>query len=126
MPEYSYFCEGCNFDWSIVCDRSEYKDSQHCPKCNSPEKAHRNFAEDQVHGSVNLSLSEVETLGHYADKQAKKYGKWKCEDMAESFKTRKVDPARDLPKGMTRTKRPDGAPIWPGTTGKQKKRKRNE
>lgn len=77
-----------------------------------------------MHGSVTLSLSEVKTLGHYADKQTKQYGKWKCEDMANDFKTKKVESGRELPAGMSRMEKPDEAPIWPGSDQKKRKSRR--
>lgn len=74
-----------------------------------------------MHGSVTLSLSEVKTVGHYADKQTKKYGKWKCEDMRRDFKTKKIEEGRELPAGMSRMERPTDAPIWPGETKNKRK-----
>ena len=72
---------------------------------------------------MTLSLSEVKTLGHYADKQAEQYGKWKCEDMALDFKTKKIE-GGELPDGMSRMEKPTDAPIWPGTPTKKKRRKK--
>ena len=120
MPEYSYLCDGCDHGWSIFCNRSEYKDKVNCPSCNKMDTVHRDFGEDNVYGGYNYSLSEVQTLGHYADKQSKKYGKWKCEDMKRDFKTKKVEGGGELPDGMSRMEKPKNAPSW--TTGKKKKR----
>jgi len=79
-----------------------------------------------VHTSVALSLSDVKTLGHYADKQAEQYGKWKCEDMVREFKTKKIEGERELPDGMSRMEKPTDAPIWPGTTKKKRKPRRKK
>ena len=76
---------------------------------------------DDVYGGYNYSLSEVKTLGHYADKQTKKYGKTKCEDMIGEFKTKKTQGGGELPEGMRRLERPDSKPKWPGTTKKKKR-----
>ena len=102
---------------------SEYKDKPDCPSCDKAENVFRNFEEDQIHMAVSLSLSEVKTLGHYADKQTKKYGKWKCEDMARDFKTKKTEGGGELPDGMSRMEKPTEAPIWPGAPVKKKRRK---
>ena len=125
MPEYSYRCEGCAHKWSVVCGRSEYTDKKSCPSCRKRKTVFRDFAEDQIHTSVTLSLSEVKTLGHYADKQAEQYGKWKCEDMVRDFKTKKAE-GGELPDGMSRMEKPTDAPIWPGAPTKKKRRKKKQ
>ena len=104
----------------------DYTDNQSCPSCKERKAVFRDFEEDAstVHASVVLSLSEVKTLGHYADKQTKKYGKEKCEEMAREFKTKKVEGGGELPTGMSRMERPTDAPIWPGTPTKKKRRKK--
>ena len=104
---------------------NEYTDKQSCPSCRKRKTVFRNFEEDQTHASVVLSLSEVKTLGHYADKQTKKYGKAKCEEMAREIKTKKVE-GGELPAGMSRMERPTDAPIWPGQTKKKRKSRKNK
>ena len=125
MPEYSFLCESCAHKWSIACSMNEYTDKQSCPSCRKRKTVFRNFEEDQTHASVVLSLSEVKTLGHYADKQTKKYGKAKCEEMAREFKTKKVA-GGELPAGMSRMERPTDAPLWPGQTKKKRKSRKNK
>ena len=49
-----------------------------------------------------FGLSECKTLGHYADKQSKIYGKEKCQKMSEDFVTKKDGGMDDLPTGMSR------------------------
>ena len=121
MPEYSFFCESCSHKWSIVCSMSQYTDKQSCPSCRKRKTVFRDFLADDVYGGYNYSLSEVKTLGHYADKQTKKYGKTKCEDMIGEFKTKKTQGGGELPEGMRRLERPDSKPKWPGTTKKKKR-----
>ena len=127
MPEYSFYCKGCTHEWSVVCGMTNYTDKQACPSCKKRKSVFRDFEKDvsTVYGSINLSLSEVKTLGHYADKQSKKYGKWKCEDMKENFKTKKTEEGKDLPAGMSRMETPAETPVWPGTKKKKKRRKTN-
>ena len=69
-------------------------------------------------------VSEAKTLGHYADKQSKKYGKWKCEDMKRDFKTKKVQGGAELPEGMSRMEKPDGGVKWTKDEPKKKRRKK--
>jgi len=127
MPEYSFYCKDCTNRWSIVCAIAQYTDKQTCPSCKKRKSVFRDLERDvsTVYGAVSLSLSEVKTLGHYADKQTKKYGKWKCEDMRKNFKTKKEEGGKDLPAGMSRMGDPQGPPIWPGIKKKNKRRKTN-
>jgi len=124
MPEYSYLCEDCDHKWSIVASFSDYKPRLKCPSCKKIKNVHRDFSEDNVYGGYNYSLSEVQTLGHYADKQSKKYGKWKCEDMSRDFKTKKVESAGELPDGMSRMEKPKDAPSWTKETKKRRPNRR--
>jgi putative FmdB family regulatory protein len=72
MPEYTYACDSCGHKWSIFCHMSEYKAKKKCPSCKKIKSVHRDYEEDNVYGGYSYSLSEAKTLGHYADKQAKK------------------------------------------------------
>lgn len=123
MPEYSFYCENCSHKWVIVCPISEYSPNKACPSCRKRKTVFRDFGEDQIHGSVKAALSEVKTLGHYADLQAKKLGKWKCEDMMADFKTKKEEQKADLPDGMSRMERPTDAPQWTKDEPVKKRRK---
>ena len=125
MPEYSYLCETCDHKWSVFTTLSKYKDRIKCPSCKKIKNVHRDFSEDNVYGGYSYSLSETETLGHYADKQTKKYGKWKCEDLKRSFKTKKVEGGRELPQGMSRMDKPKERPQWTKSEKPKKRRKKN-
>ena len=125
MPEYSFYCEGCSNKWSLVSSISDYTPKQKCPECKKKKTVFRNFAEDEVYSAIALSLSEVKTLGHYADKQTKQYGKWKCEDLAAEFKTKKDEPTESLPDGMSRMERPTETTQWTKDEPVKKKRKAN-
>ena len=111
MPEYSYICEKCDHRWSIFCHRSEYKDKIKCESCKNKKSVYRNFEEDEVYGAYSYSLSEAKTIGHYADKQSKKLGKNKVEDMVREQKTKKVDTlSGKLGDGMKKMDRPKQFP----------------
>jgi DNA-directed RNA polymerase subunit RPC12/RpoP len=114
MPEYTFLCEKCRKHSTLVCHMREYdevKKKVRCGHCNS-KKVFRDFSEDQVTSNVIAMLSESRTLGEYADKQSKKYGKEKCELMRESFKTKKKENTgmKELPSGMKRVKTVDDLP----------------
>ena len=126
MPEYSYICEECDHSWSIFCHRSKYKDRINCPYCKKKEAAYRNFQEDEVYGAYSYSLSEAKTIGHYADKQSKKLGKNKVEDMIRDQKTKKEDRLSEkLKKGMKKMDRPSSSPKWTKESTTKKRRKKN-
>ena len=123
MPEYSFYCEACSNKWSLVSSMEDYTPKQKCPECKKKKSVFRDFSEDKVYSAVALSLSEVKTLGHYADKQTKQYGKWKCEDLAADFKTKKDEPTESLPDGMSRMERPTETTQWTKDETVKKKRK---
>lgn len=112
MPEYSYVCESCSHKWSIVSSFSEYKEKRRCPSCKKTKPVYRDYLVDKMHSSVKLALSEVKTIGHYAEKQTEQYGKWKCEDMRREFKTKKTEGGGDLPSGMSRMETPKESTSW--------------
>lgn len=122
MREYSFICEECDNHWSIVCSMSEYSSEQSCPKCKSV-KTYRDYAEDSTHMHYSYGLHECKTLGHYADKQRKKYGEEKSKRMLESFKTKK-DPnsgMKELPSGMSRVKTKKDIANMPSSRKRKKK-----
>ena len=127
MPEYSYACDGCDHKWSIFCHRSEYKDKKKCPCCNKIKPVHRDYGEDNIYGGYSYSLSEAKTLGHYADKQSKKFGKNKVEDMMREQKTKTKDTLSEkLSDGMQKIDKPSSSPKWTKDSGKKKRRKRSK
>ena len=83
MPEYSYMCDSCQHKWSVYCSIKEYKQKVPCPECANVESVYRDYEEDNIYGAYSYSVSEAKTLGHYADKQSKKHGKAKVEDMVK-------------------------------------------
>ena len=127
MPEYSYICDECECSWSIFCHRSKYKDKIKCPSCKKSKMVHRNFQEDEFYAAYNYSLSEAKTIGHYADKQSKKLGRNKVEDMVREQKTKKVDAlSGKLSDGMQKMDRPSSSPKWTKDSTTKKRRKKGK
>ena len=122
MPEYSYMCEDCNGKWTVFRHMSEYKPKETCPACGKIENVYRDFEDDNIYGGYSYSVSETKTLGHYADKLTKKYGRWKCEDMQKDFKTKKTQGGGELPQGMSRMDKPKDAPSWTKDSVSKKRR----
>ena len=104
MPEYSFICEDCEIGWCIVCSIGDYTSCQACPQCKKTEYVNRDYMSDQVHSHYVHGLHECKTVGHYAEKQTKMYGKEKYEKMQKSFKTKKkpYTGMKELPTGMSR------------------------
>ena len=124
MPEYSYICEECDHSWSLFCHRSKYKDKRNRPSCKKKKAAYRNFQEDEVYAAYSYSLSEAKTIGHYADKQSKKLGKNKVEDMIREQKTKKEDRLSErLTDGMQKMDRPDSSTKWTKESTKKRRKK---
>ena len=106
----------------MFCTISSYKDKRRCPSCKKTKSVHRDYEEDDVYGAYSYSLSETKTIGHYADKQTKKYGAGKIEDMLQSQKTKKTEGGEELPTGMSRMSKPEDSPQWT-KNGPSKKRR---
>jgi len=125
VPEYSYACDSCEHRWSVVCSMSKYTDRKKCPSCNKIKAVHRDYSADEVYGAYSYSLSEAKTIGHYADKQTKRFGKRKVEDMIQQQKTKRVDNlSGKLPDGMKRIERPKSPTNWTGSKKKRRGRKK--
>jgi hypothetical protein len=76
---------------------------------------------------VVAGLSDCKTLGQYAEKQTKKYGKEKCADMREKFveyKKNKQGGMKDLPVGMSRITNASDLDSQPRNKKKKKKKEK--
>jgi hypothetical protein len=74
-----------------------------CPECKS-KRVYRDFAEDNIVSNYVKGLHEATTLGEYADKQTKKLGKGKVEQMRRDQKTKKQNNLEGkLKDGMSMT-----------------------
>jgi|6_EtaG_2_1085325.scaffolds.fasta_scaffold04102_8 hypothetical protein len=133
MPEYSLRCEDCDQPWSELWSFNDYEkklNDAECPECSS-SKVYRDYSSDTMVTNYIKGLHECATLGEYADKQTKKYGKDKCEEMSQDFnkfdkRENRSGGMEELPTGMTRMTE-DGSMPSP-ITKKQaiKKRKKKK
>ncbi len=125
MPEYSFKCEKCKEAFSVFLSLNEYDEKINNIKCNHCKSKNiiRDYETDNVTANYIKGLHECKTLGEYADKQTKKYGQYKCEDMLSNLKTKKNPNTgmKELPSGMSRAKN-DG--DLPRITKDQAKKKR--
>lgn len=114
MPEYSFSCEKCDHNFSEIWSMQEYDckvKKVKCPSCKS-KRVYRDFATDNFVPNYVKGLHEAATLGEYADKQVKKLGKAKVEQMRRDQKTKKRnDLEGKLPEGMSMGSYEDSARI---------------
>ena len=113
IPSYTFFCEECKKNFSIVCSIKDYSSNQNCPHCNN-SNVYREYNIDNACINYINGLSEAKTLQEYAEKQTKKYGQEKCNEMRQKFveyKQNKVGGIKELPTGMTRYTNSDSMPL---------------
>lgn len=128
MPEYHFICEKCS-DISVeywpIAEYDEQIKKAKCQNCSS--KKTRAYEYDTVNTFVVAGLSDCKTIGQYAEKQTKKYGKEKCEDMRRKFveyKENKEGGMEKLPDGMSRIKSSSDLNNQPKSNRKSKKKKK--
>ena len=113
MPEYTFICEKCSDNMSLICTISEYLDKSKTIKCESCGGIlYRDFFGDNVNAFVSVGLSDCKTIGQYAEKQTAKYSKAELQDIKEDFKTKKTQGGKTLPQGMNRMEKPNHDIKW--------------
>ena len=126
MPEYSLYCGDCELGFTRTWSFDEYDKKLKnikCPNCNTKKRVYRDFNADNVTSNYIKGLHEVKTVGEYADKQTKLYGKYQVEDMSESFVTKPENTLEEkLPDGMSLAKN-DGSLPSLSKSEVQKRRK---
>lgn len=105
MPDYTYRCDKCDLTFSIHRSIREYHSIQICPTCGSSSQVYRDFESDGIYVQNKLSLDQIKTLGHYAERQTQLKGKLEVEDMRKKFKTKKQE--RPLPPGFSKLTKED-------------------
>jgi hypothetical protein len=78
----------------------QYSPKENCPCCGKNDEMHRDFSQDQVYTTIKLSLDQIKTVGHYAERQTEQKGKYEVEKMREDFVTKKED--KPLPPGFSK------------------------
>lgn len=107
MPNYSYFCENCNFTIEKFFSIKEYKDKIKCGICKS--LCHRDYLTDvsSQSASVKKSDSELKTIGDLANRNRDKMSNDQKNHLEKKHNEYKdQDLAKELPKGMSRIKKP--------------------
>lgn len=114
MPIYSYLCTNCGSSFEVKCSISEYKESSICSVCSSLN-THRNYKADltSLSSSVIKADDELKTLGDLANRNRDKMSEDKRQQLHKKHNEYKDSQStKELPKGMSRIKRPSYKPKW--------------
>lgn len=115
MPNYSYVCDNCGFNFELFFYIKDYNPEPKCANCKS-KKTHRNYVLDAISQScsVKKSDSELKTIGDLALRNTEKMSddqKVSLYQKHNSYKETQEE-TKPLPKGMSRIKKPPKT-IWP-------------
>lgn len=119
MPEYSFLCESCDHKFSIFANIAEYTKLSKskkiiCSKCNS-NLVSRDLVGDcaTIAGSVKKSDNELKTVGDLANRNRDRLSDDKKQELYDKHNSYKEDkPTKELPKGMSRIKKPNKKIKW--------------
>lgn len=128
MPTYSYHCDKCYSDFELFCYIKDYVEHPECPACKC-SKTHRRYTEDVLtqNASVKKSDSELKTIGDLALRNTEKMSNDQKLDLYHKHNSYKEDQTnyKELPKGMSRVKRPP-KPIWTESGNAKQRRKKGK
>lgn len=123
MPEYTYFCDKCKQNFSLVVSLKDYKEEIQCDKCRS--LCSRDYGVDlpTIQGSIKLAASEIKTLGHLAQRNTETMSQDQKDELYRKHNSYKEDaPEKPLPKGMKRLKKQPKI-QWTAEPNKKQRRK---
>lgn len=109
MPKYTYTCNSCNKKSECFFYIKDYKPTIQCPHCSSLD-TERSYQDDllSIQNSVIKHDSEITTLGDLANRNRDRMSndqKAELFDKHNSYKDQQ--PSKDLPRGMSRIKKPN-------------------
>lgn len=107
MPNYSYFCEHCNLSIEKFFYIKDYKNKVKCDNCK--KYCERDYSVDisSQSASVKKSDNELKTLGDLANRNRDRMSDDQKNELAKKHNEYKdQDLAKELPKGMSRIKKP--------------------
>lgn len=113
MPEYSFICQKCDYQFSVYCSISKYTSTAKCPKCKC-SRTNRNYNKDlsSMFSSVKKSDSELKTIGDLANRNSDRMSEDQKHNLYIKHNQYKEEtPQKELPKGMSRIKKPP-KPKW--------------
>lgn len=113
MPTYTYFCKKCRCNFERFFYIKDYQEIVSCEKCDS--NCSRSYDEDllTINSSVKKSDTELKTIGDLAnrnrDRMSDDHRKF-LEHKHNEYKDQEL--AKELPKGMSRIKKPKHKIKW--------------
>lgn len=113
MPSYTYFCKKCDKSFEHFFSISKYKEKIKCQSCKSYCK--RFYEEDMltINGSVRKSDSELKTIGDLANRNRDKMSSDEIQSLNDKHNAYKEQESiKQLPKGMSRIKKPKHKMKW--------------
>ena len=112
MPSYTYFCQSCDESFDLFATISQYKEIVKCPKCK--QQCSRNYDDMlTLNSSVKKSDSELKTLGDLANRNRDRMSDDHKAALNKKHNDYKQTSQKELPKGMTRMKKPSQKIQWP-------------
>lgn len=114
MPTYSYRCNKCNKNFELFSTISSYTEKPNCIHCNS-KLTERRYVEDllTLNASVKKSDTELKTLGDLANRNRDRMSDDQKQSLFEKHNEyRDNQVLQDLPKGMSRMKKPKNKTKW--------------
>ncbi len=113
MPNYSYICNSCNFNFELFFYIKDYQDHPSCPTCKN-KNVDRDYGTDMItlNSSIRKSDSELKTIGDIANRNRDKLSqdeKISLHQKHNSYREEGIQ--KELPKGMSRMKKPP-KPNW--------------
>jgi putative FmdB family regulatory protein len=114
MPTYSYSCNKCKKEFELFFYIKDYIEQPKCTFCNS-SKTERLIAKDAMtlNSSVKKSDSELKTIGDLANRNRDRMSEDEKVALQKKHNAYKEEtPKKQLPKGMTRMKKPETKIKW--------------
>lgn len=113
MPTYSYSCDLCKTDFELYFSIKEYLSNPLCPSC-ATNQTHRDYIRDvsTQNMCVKKSDNELKTVGDLANRNRDKLSDDEKVALHQKHNSyREESPQKELPKGMSRVKKPP-KPKW--------------
>lgn len=114
MPTYTYFCDHCNNHVELFYHISDYQENPQCLLCQSPGM-HRDYSTDigTLSSSIKKSDGELKTIGDLANRNRDRMSDEQKQELYMKHNSYKhIEPNKELPKGMSRIKKPITKPKW--------------
>lgn len=128
MPTYSYSCDKCFTNFELFFYIKDYIEQPKCVSCGS-KLTHRRYVDDAItqNASVKKSDSELKTLGDLAMRNSDKMSNDQKIELYHKHNSYKEDTTnyKELPRGMSRMKKPP-KPIWTDSGPIKQKRKKSK